>query len=122
MFDKELGRPTGVALQNNDRFPCQATGQALTSPGTSRLQCYIQLGDPTDDPWTRIFLDNFDSVSAGTAGVKFDFPWVKNPALTTERDDVLVHINIKIADIESGYPSTLVGEHYAKYINRIRPQ
>jgi hypothetical protein len=78
------------------------------------------VGNAPEDPYTRVVITNFNTLAIGTANIKWDFPWVKNPALASDADDELVTLNIYATNINSGLPGTMVGEHRAKYVNRIR--
>ena len=81
-FDADLGNPLNWSANgDNSRFPCQNIGLKFlfTTVTYQRIQCWMEKGDPTQDNWTRIIIDNFDQLNAGETDIMFDFPMVKNP-------------------------------------------
>ena len=78
----------------------------------------MEEGDPTQDNWTRIIIDNFDQLNAGETDIMFDFPMVKNPA--QHGDDKFVNLNVYATNVVNGFPGVKVAERNPKYVVRLR--
>ena len=120
-FDADLGNPLNWSANgDNSRFPCQNIGLKFlfTTVTYQRIQCWMEKGDPTQDNWTRIIIDNFDQLNAGETDIMFDFPMVKNP--TQHGDDKFVNLNVYATDVAAGFPGVKVAERTAKYVVRLR--